>query len=245
MNLECLEIDVIDGIKTTLHLSPRALHRLHNRFTNSKIASHRWAHVNESFRQTQADTGNLTHFDKLIMRSVANNNHEDDSYLAELMKAGRSQYHSNVNEVAAKITNEANVAQSVVTITTSTVPTSALPTSTATIQTSTAPTSTTKQLQVTTETTQSNPKQKEIQDTPFSNPNIFRMIQTPTSQENNPYVPVNEAVAEAVRQYTALLNTMALEATETTSTTIPMASKGKTALMIDAPCPFRAKAASE
>ena len=29
MNLEYLEIDVIDGIKTTLHLSPRALHRLH------------------------------------------------------------------------------------------------------------------------------------------------------------------------------------------------------------------------
>ena len=68
------------------------------------------------------------------------------------MKAGRSQYHSNVNEVAEIINNETNDAQSVVTEPTPTVPTSAVPTST--IPTSTAPTSTTQQVYITTDTTQ-------------------------------------------------------------------------------------------
>jgi hypothetical protein len=229
MNLEYLEIDVIDGIKTTLHLSPRALHRLHKRFTNSKIYSHRWAHVNESFRQTQADAGNLTHFDKLILRSVANNNHDDDSYLAELMKAGRSQYHSNVNEATAKIDNEANDAHSSANVPTSTVPTSAIPTST--IPTSATPTSTTQQMHITTDATQDNLIQIDVQDAPFCDSNVVRVIQPPTSQENDPYVPVNEAVAEAVRQYTALLNTMSLAA--------PMASKGRTASLVTSTTPTR------
>jgi hypothetical protein len=238
MNLEYLEIDVIDGIKTTLHLSPRALHRLHKRFTNSKIASHRWAHVNESFRQTQADTGNLTHFDELIMRSVSNNNHDDESYLAELMKAGRSQYHNNANEGAAKISHEANDTQSIVTELTSTVPTSAVPTSTTT--------STTQQELSATDTTQDNPIHKDGQDTPLSDPKFVRIVQPPTNQDNNQYLPVNEAVAEAVRQYTAHLNAIVLEATETTTTTaaIPTATNDITASMVDAPCPVGAKEAS-
>jgi hypothetical protein len=227
MNLEYLEIDVIDGIRTTLHLSPRALHRLHKRFTNSKIASHRWAHVNESFRQTQADTNNLTHFDKLVMRSVSNNNHDDDSYLAELMKARRSQYHNNVNEVTTEINNETNNTQSTVTTSTSTVPSS-----------------TTQQMHITTDTAQDSHMLKAVQDTPLSDPTVVRMVQPSTSQENNPHFTVNEAVAEAVRQYAAHLNALALEATETTTTTTPTTSEDRTASMDGATYPLVAKGSS-
>ena len=63
------------------------------------------------------------------------------------------------------------------------------------------------------------------------------MCQPPTRQDNNPYFPVNEAVAEAVRQYTAHLNAIVLEATETTTTAIPTASNDRTALVVDTPCP--------
>jgi hypothetical protein len=158
------------------------------------------------------------------------------------MKAGRFQYHSNVNEATAKYDNEASDDHSSSTWPTSTVPTSTVPTST--IPTSTTLASTTQQLRNTTDTTQDNPIQIDVQNTPFCDSRFVRVIQPPTSQENDPYVPVNEAVAEAVRQYTALLNTMALEETETTTTAVPMASKGRTAPLVDAPCPSSAKASS-
>ena len=186
LNLDSLELDVIDGIKTTLHLSPRTLRRLQTRLTNSRIASHRWARVNESFQLTQTDN-NLTYFDELIRRTVSNNNYNDESYLAELMKAGRSQYHNNVNEATEKISEmkiraEDNSTQSTLNLLNTSTPTMIMEDNHA---------------------QPGSPKHetnKAIINQPFA-----------AIHEQSSFFAVNREIAEAVRQYATQLNAIALE----------------------------------